>query len=272
MRGPLGQPVIIENVGGAGGSIGVGRAARAAPDGYTISAGQWNTHVVNGAIYPLAYDLLNDLEPLALLSTNSGIIVARKSLPADNLADLITWLKANPNKVSAGTVGPGSPGHIFGVFFQNLTGTHFQFVPYRTVAHALPDLVAGQIDLMIDSPSNSLPQIRVGTIKAYAVMGKARLAAAPDIPTVEEAGLAGFYGGNWTAFWVPKGTPMDAIAKLNGAVVAALADASVRAHLADMAQDIPPREQQTPKALGALQRAEIQKWWPIIKAANIKGE
>jgi tripartite-type tricarboxylate transporter receptor subunit TctC len=272
MRGPLGQPVIIENVGGAGGSIGVGRAARAAPDGYTISAGQWNTHVVNGAIYPLAYDLLNDLEPLALLSTNSGIIVARKSLPADNLADLITWLKANPNKASAGTVGPGSPGHIFGVFFQNLTGTHFQFVPYRTVAHALPDLIAGQIDLMIDNPSNSLPQIRTGTIKVYAVMGKARLAAAPDIPTVEEAGLAGFYGGNWTAFWVPKGTPKDAIAKLNGAVVAAMADANVRARLADLAQDIPPRAQQTPEALGALHRAEIQKWWPIIKAANIKGE
>jgi tripartite-type tricarboxylate transporter receptor subunit TctC len=272
MREVLRQPIVIENVGGAGGTTGVTRAVRAAADGYTISAGQWNTHVINGAVYPLTYNLLDSFEPLALLSTNDAIVVGRKSLPVNDLAGLIEWLKANPDKALAGTVGPGSPPHVYAVLFQNLTGTRFQFVPYRTVALALPDLLGGRIDLLIDNPINSLPQLRAGAIKAFAVMAKSRLASAPEIPTVDEAGLAGFYGGNWTAFWVPKGTPKEIITKLNEAVVAALADANVRARLADLGQQIPSREQQRPEALGALQKAEIEKWWPIIKAAGIKVE
>ncbi|KYH03265.1 hypothetical protein SE91_14795 [Bradyrhizobium sp. DOA1] len=272
MREALAQPIIIENVGGAGGTIGVARAVRAAPDGYTISAGQWQTHVVNGAVYPLNYDLLDSFAPLALLSTNSSVIVAKKGLPADDLKGFIEWLKANPAKASLGTAGLGSPGHVYGAFLQKMTGTRFQFVPYRTIALAMTDLMGGQIDFLIDSPINSLPQLRVGTIKAYAVMAKSRLSSAPDIPTVDEAGLAEFYGGNWTAFWVPRGTPNDVIAKLNEAVVTAMANANVRTRLADLGMEIPPREQQTPEALSALQKVEIEKWWPIIKASGIKVE
>jgi tripartite-type tricarboxylate transporter receptor subunit TctC len=272
MRTSLGQPVIIENVTGAAGSIGVGRVARAVPDGYTISIGQWGTHVVNGAIYPLQYDLLKDFEPISLIASNPWLVVAKKAMPANDLKGLITWLKANPNKASAGTAGVGSPAHVFGVFFQHATETRFQFVPYRGNAPALQDLVAGQIDMMIDNPTNSLPQIRAGSIKVYAVTAASRLAAAPDIPTVDEAGLSGFYISHWHALWVPAGTPKNVVGKLNAAVVEALAQPAVHSRLADLGQEIFPRELQTPEALGALQKAEIEKWWPIIKAANIKGE
>jgi tripartite-type tricarboxylate transporter receptor subunit TctC len=272
MRVSLGQPVILENVTGAAGSLGVGRVARAAGDGYTLVIGVWGTHVLNGAIYPLQYDLLKDFEPISLLASNPMVIVAKKVMPAKDLMELIAWLKANPDKASAGTTGTGGASHVAAILFQKETGTRFQFVPYRGLAPAMQDLVAGQIDVMIDNPATSLPQARAGTIKAYATTAKARLAAAPDIPTADEAGLPGFNVSQWTALWAPKGTPKDIIAKLNEAVVESLADKNVLVRLADLGQSIPPRDQQTPESLGAYQKAEIEKWWPIIKAANIKGE
>ena len=272
LRGSLGHPVILENVTGAAGSIGAGRVAHAAGDGYTLVIGVWGTHVLNGAIYPLSYDLLKDFEPISLVASNPMVIVAKKAMPANNLMELIAWLKANPDKASAGTTGTGGASHVAAILFQKETGTRFQFVPYRGLAPAMQDLVAGQIDMMIDNPATSLPQARAGTIKAYATTAKARLAAAPDIPTADEAGLPGFTVSQWTALWAPKGTSKDIIAKLNEAVVQSLADRNVLARLADLGQAIPPRDQQTPEALGAYQKAEIEKWWPIIKAANIKAE
>jgi tripartite-type tricarboxylate transporter receptor subunit TctC len=262
----LGQPVIIENVTGASGSLGVGRVARAKPDGYTISLGYLGTHVFNGAAFPLSYDLLNDFEPVSLLVSNPLLIVARKTMPAKDLRELIVWLKANPGKASEGTSGPGGSSQVAGIYFQKETGTRFQLVPYRGAAPIMQDLLAERIDLMFDFAANSVPQVRYGTIKAYAVTAPSRLPTAPDIPTVDEAGLPGFYISAWEGIWAPKGTPRDVIGKLNTAVVAALADPSARQRLAELGQDIYPRDQQTPEALGALQRAEIKKWWPIIKA------
>ena len=272
MRAPLGQSVVIENVTGAGGSIGVGRVVRAAADGYTISIGNSSSHVFNGAIYALPYDLLNDLEPVALLCSQPLLIVAKKAMPANDLKGLIAWLKANPDKSSQGTPGAGTAAHITGAFFQIQTGTRFAFVPYRGTGPAMQDLVAGQIDFMIDTPTNSLPHVRTGAIKVYAVTDRHRLAAAPDIPTVDEAGLPGFHFAFWQALWVPKGTPKEIIAKLNAAAVQALSDPVVRQRFGELGLDIPPRDQLTPEALAAYQKAEIEKWWPVIKGANIKTE
>jgi tripartite-type tricarboxylate transporter receptor subunit TctC len=272
VRGSLGQPIIIENVSGAGGTIGVARVAHAAPDGYTLVIGIWSTHVVNGAIYPLQYDVLNDFEPIALLANNSQFIVAKKAMPANDLTSVIAWLKANPDKALAGTAGVGSPQHVFGAFFQKATGTRFQFVHYRGGAPAMQDLVAGQIDMLIADQVTSLPQIRARNIKAYAVTGRSRLATAPEVPSADEAGLPDFHTSVWSAIWAPKSTPKPVIGKLNAAVTDALAVGAVRRQLADLGQQIVPRDQQTPQALGAFQKAEIDKWWPIIKAAGIKPE
>jgi tripartite-type tricarboxylate transporter receptor subunit TctC len=272
MRQALGQTIIIENTTGAAGSIAVGRVARSAPDGYTLSIGHWSTHVVNGAIYPLTYDLLKDLDPVALLPSNPQLIVATNGVPARDLKELVAWVKANQSKVSAGTAGAGSASHVGGLYFEKFTDTHLTFVPYRGTGPAMLDLMAGQINLMLDQSSNSLPQVREGKIRAFAVTANKRLASAPDIPTVDEAGLPGFYISVWHGLWVPHGTPKDAIEKLTAAAQEALADPAVQKRLAELGQEIPPREQQTPEALGAYQKAEIEKWWPIIKAANVKLE
>jgi tripartite-type tricarboxylate transporter receptor subunit TctC len=234
--------------------------------------GQYGNYVLNGATYPLTYDLLKDFEPVALVASNPQLIVAKNAMPAKDLKELIAWLLANPGKASQGTAGAGSPAHVSGIYFQNTTGTRFQFVPYRGAAPAMQDLVAGQIDMLFDQASNSLSQVRAGRIRVYAVTSKSRLAAASDIPTVDEAGLPGFYVSVWHGVWLPKATPQDIVLKLNAAIVDALADSTVRQRLAELGQEIPPREQQTPEALRAYQIAEADKWWPLINAAGIKSE
>jgi tripartite-type tricarboxylate transporter receptor subunit TctC len=270
MRKSLGQPVIVDYTTGAGGSLGVGRVARAAPDGYTVSIGHWGTHVVNGAVYSLQYDLQKDLEPVAMIGANPMLIVGKAAIPAGTLKDLIAWIKASRGGVNVGTAGAGSGTHVSGVYFQNAIGADLQFIPYKGSGPAMQDLIGGQIDMMVDQMSNSMPQVRGGKIKAYAVTARARSAAAPDIPTVDETGLPGFYISIWYGTWVPRGTPREAIARLNRAVTEALADATARQRLAELGLEIVPPEQQTPEALSAYHKAEIGKWWPIIKAAGIK--
>jgi tripartite-type tricarboxylate transporter receptor subunit TctC len=272
MRVALREPVVVENLTGASGSVGTGRCARATPDGYTLCFGGVGTHVLNGALLPIGYDVLKDFEPVALLATAQLLIVAKKAMPADDLRQLIAWLKAHPDAASQGTGGTGSLTHLAGVSFARETGTHFRSVPYRGAAAAITDLVAGHIDFMIDLAPNSLPHVRAGAIKVYAVMAKTRLAAAPEIPTVDEAGLPGFYMSAWQGLWVPRGTPGAVIARLNTAIVEALTDPTVRARLGEIGQDAFPRELLTPEALGDWQKAEIAKLWPVIKAAAIKAE
>src|SRR5882757_5299304 len=269
MRPILGQPIVIENVGGAGGSIAVGRVARAAPDGYTIDIGQWDTHV-GSIIYNLNYDLQKDFEPVGLISINPQLLVAKKTLQANRLNGLVAWMKANPG--AATFVNQNAAANISGLLLQQLTGTQLTFIPYRGAGPAMTDLVSGQVDLLVAQGAVTLPQIRGGTIKAIANLSPQRSASMPDIPTSDETGVPGLYMSGWFGFWAPKGTPKDVVAKLNGAMMQVLADPITQAKFAELGLDVAGKEQQTPEGLAAFQKAEIEKWWPIIKSANIKGE
>ncbi len=268
----LGQPIVIENVGGAGGTIGVTRVARADPDGYTLLIGQWSTQVVNPITYDLAVDVVNDFAPIGLLADTPQIIIARKDFPASNVRELIEWLKANPDKAQAGTVGAAGGAQVAGMYFQQVTGTRFGFVPYRGGAPAMQDLMAGRVDFMFDQAANAMTQLRAGTIKAYAVMTKERWHLAPDIPTIDESGVPGLHISYWHALFAPKATPQDIIMKVNAAVVSALGDAAVKERFAALGQDIWPKDQQTPQALAAVYKADTEKWWPIIRAEGLHAE
>jgi tripartite-type tricarboxylate transporter receptor subunit TctC len=269
MRPVLGQPLVVENVGGAGGSIGVGRVARAAPDGYTIDIGQWDTHV-GSIIYPLTYDLQKDFEPIGLISINPQLLVGKKALPADDLKALVAWMKANPGE--AKFVNQNAAAQVTGNLMQQSTGTRVQFIPYRGAGPAMQDLVAGHVDLLVVQAAAALPQVRAGTIKAIANLSPRRSTVVPDIPTSDEGGVPGLYASGWFGFFAPKGTPKDVIVKLNDAMTQALADPAVRARFAELGLDVAAREQQTPDGLAAFHKAEVEKWWPIIRAAGIKVE
>ena len=268
----LGQTIIVDNTTGAGGSIGVGRVVCSAPDGYTLSIGHWGTHVVNGAYYKLTYDLLTDLEPIAMIATNPQMVITRSVVPAQNLKELVQWIKTNQGKIQIGTGGIGSSSHIGGLYFLNRVGVKMDFVPYRGGAPAVQALLAGEIDLYMTQISGAIEHVRAGKLRAYMVTTSKRQAAAPEIPTTDEAGMPGLYTTVWHGIWAPKGTSRDAKFKLNAAIVDTLADPTVRKRFADLGQEIPPVSEQTPRSLAVFHKAEIDKWWPLMKAAGIKGE
>jgi len=272
LESALGQPIVIENIGGAGGTVGVGRAARSEHDGYTLLIGQWSTQVVNPATYTLDYDIVDSFAPIALLANTPQMIIARKDFPAKNVQELIAWLKANPDKAQAGTVGAAGGSQVSGMYFQQVTGTKFGFVPYRGGAPAMQDLMAGRVDIMFDQAANAMTQLGAGTVKAYAMLTEQRWHLAPEIPTLDEEGVHGLHISYWHALFAPKGTPSDIIAKVNAAAVTALADPNVQQRFAQQGQDIWPRDQQTPQALGAFYKSETAKWWPIIKAEGLHAE
>ena len=272
IRGPLGQTVVVENISGAVGALGAGRVARSAPDGHMLVIGHAQTHVLNAATQNLQFDVVKDFEPVALVADTPQWLIGKKTLPPNNVKELIAWLKANPGKATSGTVGAGSSPEIAAAYFQRETGTQFVLVPYRGGAPMIQDLLAGQIDMTFGQAANYLGPVRNGLLKPYAVLAKKRWWAVPEVPTMDEAGVPGFYASFWHGLWAPKGTPKDIIAKLNAAIVEALADPEIQKRFSDIGQEIWPREQQSPEALAAQQKAEIEKWWPVIKAAGIKAQ
>ena len=272
MRKTLGQPLLVDNTTGAGGSIGVAKVVRSAPDGYTLSIGHWGTHVVNGAYYTLPFNLLTDLEAVAMVASNPQVVISKLAVPAKNLKELVAWISANQGKVLMGTGGVGGASHIAAIYFQNAIGAKFQFVPYRGGAPALQAVFGGEIDLYVTQISNIAGHLKGGKIRTYAVTAPVRQTAAPDIPTVDEAGVPGLHTSVWHGIWLPKNTSKEIVMRLNGAIVETLADAAVRQRFSELGQEIPPREQQTPEGLAAHHKAEIDKWWPLIKAAGIKAE
>jgi len=272
MRKPLGQPVLVDNTTGAGGSIATGKVVRAAPDGYTVCIGHWGTHVVNGAYYSLPFDVLNDFAPVALIASNPQLIISKVAVPARDLKELIAWINANQGKVLMGTGGVGGASHMAAIYFQNAINARFQYVNYRGGAPALQAVLGGEVDLYVTQISNVAAQIKAGKVRAYAVTAPTRQAAAPEVPTVDEAGLPGLHTSVWHGTWLPKNTPREIVTKLNGAIVETLADPAVRQRFLELGQEIPPREQQTPEVLFAFQKAEIDKWWPMIRAAGLKPE
>ena len=272
MRKALGQPVLIDNTLGAGGSIGVGKVVRSPPDGYMVSIGHWGTHVVNGVYYPLTYNVLTDFEPVAMIATNPQIIISKVAVPAKNLKELIAWIKANESKALMGTGGIGGASHMAAIYFGDTIGVKFNYIPYKGGAPALQALLGGEIDLYVTQISNVAGQIKAGKVRAYGVTSPTRQAAAPDVPTVDEAGLPGLHTAIWHGIWLPKGTPRPVVMRLNAAIVETLADPTIRQRFAELGQDIPPRDQQTPEALFAHHKAEIDKWFPMIRASGLKAE
>ena len=272
MKVTLGQTVLVENMGGAGGTLSITRIVRSAPDGYTLGMGTLGQYVISGAVYTLPYDMLADLAPVARLPSVPYWMTARKTLPANNLKEMVDWLKANPDKASASSTGTASMARFCGMAFQKATGTNLQYVPYRGGAPALNDLVAGQIDLNCDLAANSLSQYRAGNIKVFAVMTRERWPVAPEVPTIDEAGYSGLYFSTWHGIWAPKDTPPEIVARLNAAANAAMADATVQKRIADLGMTLPPSDQRTPAAFAAFHKAEVEKWYPIVKAAGVKAE
>ncbi len=270
MRRFLGQTVVVDNVTGAGGTIGVGRVARAAPDGYTVSVGHWGTHVVNGAYYDLNYDLLKDFEPVGMFADNPQVVVSNNAVPAKNLKELVTWIKGNPDKLKFGTGGIGGASHMSGIYFMNRLGMKTEYIAYRGGAPAMAALLGGEVNVYVTQVASAVPQLRPGKIRGYMVTAAKRQSAAPDIPTADEAGMPGLYTSVWHALWVPRGTPKDTNMKLNAALVEAMKDSNVRKRFADLGQDIPAGEGLSQQALSRHHKAEIDKWWPIIKAAGLR--